>query len=174
MLESNEHFNNIKIHTQYSICEGAIKIDDLAEYCKSNKIKSIGLADSFNLCGALEFSEKLSKVGTQPIIGTQINLKVNNLAGKITLYAKSEDGYKNLTKLSSLSYLKSKKETNDPSCTIEDLAKHNTDLIDIMVTHFECSKSQIQEYLELISKNELVEILQKYGKDEKTIKRLCK
>ena len=128
MLDSNKHFNNIKIHTQYSICEGAIKIDDLADYCKSNKIKSLGLADSFNLCGALEFSEKLSKVGTQPIIGTQINLKVNNIVGKITLYAKSEDGYKNLTKLSSSSYLKSK-ETEDPSCTIEDLAKNNTDLI---------------------------------------------
>ena len=72
---SDKNFNNIKIHTQYSICEGAIKIDELAEYCKSNKIKSIGLADSYNLCGALEFSEKLSKVGTQPIIGTQINLR---------------------------------------------------------------------------------------------------
>ena len=117
MLDSNKHFNNIKIHTQYSICEGAIKIDDLADYCKSNKIKSLGLADSFNLCGALEFSEKLSKVGTQPIIGTQINLKVNNIVGKITLYAKSENGYKNLTKLSSSSYLQSK-ESEDPSCTI--------------------------------------------------------
>ena len=50
-------FNNIKIHTQYSICEGAIKIDELVDYCKNNKIKSLGLADSFNLCGALEFSE---------------------------------------------------------------------------------------------------------------------
>ena len=64
----------LKIHTQYSICEGAIKIDDLADYCKKNKIKAIGLADSYNLCGALEFAEKISKVGTQPIIGTQINL----------------------------------------------------------------------------------------------------
>ena len=34
MLVSDKKFNNIKIHTQYSICEGAIKIDDLAEYCK--------------------------------------------------------------------------------------------------------------------------------------------
>ncbi len=128
MLESDKNFNNIKIHTQYSICEGAIKIDDLAEYCKVNKIKSLGLADSFNLCGALEFSEKLSKVGTQPIIGTQINLKAHNIVGKITLYAKSEDGYKNLTKLSSSSYLKSK-EMEEPSCEIEDLIKNNTDLI---------------------------------------------
>ena len=109
MLTSDKEFNNIKIHTQYSICEGAIKIDELANYCKTNKIRSIGLADSYNLCGALEFAEKISKAGTQPIIGTQINLSVDNLIGKITLYATSEQGYKNLTKLSSLSYLKKKK-----------------------------------------------------------------
>ena len=90
MPESNKNFNNIKIHTQYSICEGAIKIDDLADYCKSNKIKSLGLADSYNLCGALEFSEKLSKVGTQPIVGSQINLKAHDIVGKVTLYAKTE------------------------------------------------------------------------------------
>ena len=94
MQVSEKVFNNIKIHTQYSICEGAIKIDELAEYCKENKIKSLGLADSYNLCGALEFSEKLSKVGTQPIIGTQINLKDQNIIGKITLYAKTEQGSK--------------------------------------------------------------------------------
>ena len=45
MRVSDKSFNNIKIHTQYSICEGAIKIDDLAEYCKLNKIKSIGFSD---------------------------------------------------------------------------------------------------------------------------------
>ena len=128
MSVDDKNFNNIKIHTQYSICEGAIKIDDLAEYCKNNKIKSLGLADSFNLCGALEFSEKLSKVGTQPIIGTQINLKAHNTLGKVTIYAKSEDGYKNLTKLSSLSYLKSK-ETEEPACEIEDLLNNSHDLI---------------------------------------------
>ena len=36
-----ENFNHLKIHSQYSICEGAIKIDELADYCKVNKIKSI-------------------------------------------------------------------------------------------------------------------------------------
>ena len=128
MPEIDKTFNNIKIHTQYSICEGAIKIDELAEYCKLNKIKSLGLADSFNLCGALEFSEKLSKVGTQPIIGTQINLRDKDIQGKVTLYAKTEAGYKNLTKLSSLSYLNSK-ETEDPACKIEDLIKNNKEII---------------------------------------------
>jgi len=128
MLASDKFFNNIKIHSQYSICEGAIKIDELAEYCKDNKIRSVGIADSFNLCGALEFSEKLSKVGTQPIIGTQINFKSDGITGKLTLYAKTEEGYKNLTKLSSQSYLKSK-ENEDPVCEINDLILNNKDLI---------------------------------------------
>ena len=72
MLDNKKEFNNIKVHTQYSICEGAIKIDDLANYCKTNKIRAIGLADSYNLCGALEFAEKISKTGTQPIIGLSL------------------------------------------------------------------------------------------------------
>jgi DNA polymerase-3 subunit alpha len=128
MLVGDKSFNNIKIHTQYSICEGAIKIDDLADYCKSNKIRSIGLADSYNLCGALEFSEKLSKVGTQPLIGTQINLRAQNEIGKVTLYATSEDGFRNLTKLSSSSYLKNN-DAEEPFCDMNELISNNKDLI---------------------------------------------
>jgi len=52
--------------------------------------------------------------------------------------------------------------------------KYNTELIDIMVMHFECSKSQVKDYLDLIHKDELIEILEKYGMNEKTIKRLIK
>ncbi len=128
MLVNNKDFNHLKVHTQYSICEGAVKIDELADYCKSNKIKSLGLADSYNLCGALEFSEKISKVGTHPIIGTQINLNMLDIIGKISLYATSEEGYKNLTKLSSLSYLKNN-AMKDPSCELKDLISNNKDLI---------------------------------------------
>ena len=128
MLVNKKNFNHIKIHTQYSICEGAIKIDELADYCKSNKIKSIGLADSYNLCGALEFSEKISKVGSQPIIGTQINLNFSDIIGKVSLYATSEQGYKNLTKLSSSSYLNNN-ETTDPSCNLKELTENNKGLI---------------------------------------------
>ena len=128
MLVDNKNFNHLKVHTQYSICEGAIKIDELANYCKSQKIKSIGLADSFNLCGALEFSEKISKAGTHPIIGTQINLNISDVVGKISLYATSEKGYKNLTKLSSSSYLNIDK-TSEPSCNLKDLLENNEELI---------------------------------------------
>ena len=129
MSESvSQNFNHLKIHTQYSICEGAIKIDDLAEYCKLKKIKALGLADSYNLCGALEFSEKLSKVGTQPIIGTQINFRFFDTIGKIPLFAKTEIGYNNLVKLSSKSFLEIKPDES-PHCLFDDLLEHNNDVI---------------------------------------------
>ena len=88
MAESKiENFNHLKIHSQYSICEGAIKIDDLKEFSKENKIRSLALCDTSNLCGALEFAEKISKSGTQPIIGTQINFKIEDTVGLLPLFA---------------------------------------------------------------------------------------
>jgi DNA polymerase-3 subunit alpha len=127
-------FNNFKIHSQYSICEGAIKIDDLANHCKENKVSNIGICDSYNLCGALEFSEKISKSGTHPIIGTQINFSLENSIGKLPLFAKSSEGYKNLIKLSSKSYLDSD-EKMDAHCKISVLKNINAGLILLSGNH---------------------------------------
>ncbi len=106
MLESEfKNFNHLKIHTQYSICEGAVKIDELQKLSKEKKIKSLAICDTSNLCGALEFSEKLSRSGTQPIIGTQINFKINDTIGLLPIYALNEEGYKKIIELSSKYYL---------------------------------------------------------------------
>ncbi len=114
------HFNHLKIHTQYSICEGAIQIDTLSEYCKKNKVLSIGLSDTSNLSGALDFSEKISKSGSQPIIGSQIKFKFKDKIGLIPLLAKNVDGYKNLIEISSKSFLNNK-GIDEPHCDWEDL-----------------------------------------------------
>ena len=127
-------FNNFKIHTQYSICEGAIKIDELAQHCKENKVTNIGICDSLNLCGALEFAEKVSKSGTHPLIGTQINFSIENSIGKLPLFACSSSGYKNLIKLSSKSYLDSD-ERADPHCKISELQNTNEGLILLSGNH---------------------------------------
>ena len=129
MLQSkNKTFNQIKIHTQYSICEGALKIEDLKNYCKKNKIQSVGLSDTYNLSGALEFSENISSVGTQPIIGTQILFKYKNNFGVIPLIAKNYKGYQNIIELSSKSYLENLDNEN-PHCNIGDLLKLNAGII---------------------------------------------
>ena len=123
-----KEFTHLKIHTQYSICEGALRTTDLARYCKENKIKAAGLCDSNNLCGALEFSETLAKTKTQPIIGTQINIHYKNHTGKIPLFAKNLEGYKNLIKLSSKSFLEIE-DSEEPHCKIEDIEKYSKGLI---------------------------------------------
>jgi len=129
MQESiKKSYNHLKIHSQYSICEGAIKIDHLKDFCKANKIQSVGISDTHNLSGALEFSENLSSVGTQPIIGTQILFKYKNYFGLIPLIAKNKEGYKNIIKLSSKSYLENDK-LNYPHCNFDDLITNNDGVI---------------------------------------------
>ena len=125
---NNQKFNHLKIHTQYSICEGAIKIDNLKNFCKERKIQSIGLSDTSNLCGALEFSENISKVGTQPIIGTQINFKFEDTIGLIPLIALNGDGYKRIIELSSRSYLEND-ALSDPHCDISELYKNDKGVV---------------------------------------------
>ena len=128
MQEIKKTFNHFKLHTQYSICEGAIKIEDLEKFCKNNKLKSLGISDTSNLCGVLQFSETLSKSKTQPIIGTQINFKHKDLIGLIPIIAKNDLGYKNIVKLSSSSYLKHN-DFNEPFCDFKDLIEYKDGLI---------------------------------------------
>ncbi len=128
MTESKiQNFNHLKIHSQYSICEGAVKIDDLKDFSKEKKIRSLALSDTANLCGALEFAEKLSKVGTQPIIGTQINFKYGDVIGLLPLFALNEEGYKRIIELSSLSYLNNDGLT-DPHLDFNELLIENKGL----------------------------------------------
>ena len=44
-MNSDNQFTNFKIHTQYSICEGAVRIDDLSKHCKENKIGTVWAID---------------------------------------------------------------------------------------------------------------------------------
>ena len=104
------------------------KIENLKEYCKKNKIQSVGLSDTYNLSGALEFSENISSVGTQPIIGSQVQFKFKNTYGLIPLIAKNFNGYKNIIELSSKAYLENV-DNDQPHCSIEDLTKYSDGII---------------------------------------------
>ena len=119
-MQNLNKFNHIKVHTQYSICEVAARISDLANFCKENKLPSLGLSDTKNLCGALEFSENISKAGSQPIIGTQINFNFKGEIGLIPLISKNDEGYKSIIELSSKSYLDNDGLTEN-CCDFKDL-----------------------------------------------------
>ncbi len=111
-------FINLRNHTTYSLCKGAITVSDLIAKALEFKMPAAGIMDSSNLFAALEFSLTAKKSGIQPIIGTEIlvnffdknqknfsNLDIENSLAKLPLIASNEEGYKNLMYLVSDSYL---------------------------------------------------------------------
>ena len=102
---TNSNFIPLRTTTQYSLLEGAMKIEKIVEKAITNKMPAVGLTDRNNLFGALEFSEKLINNGIQPIIGCNLTVEDKNLKGSLVCFAKNEVGYKNLIKLSTELFL---------------------------------------------------------------------
>lgn len=94
-------FIHLRVHSAYSLAEGAIKVKDLAKLCLKHQMPAVGIADTSNLFGALEFAVTLSSSGIQPIVGCQVAVKVEGLSDPhpLVLIAQNEQGYKNLMAL---------------------------------------------------------------------------
>jgi DNA polymerase-3 subunit alpha len=116
MADSSATFIHLRIHSAYSLSEGALPIKQLAELAKAHSMPALALTDTGNLFGALEFSETLAEKGIQPIIGCSLKLDFNDLphdsrlpqkhqCAVLALMAKDAQGYANLMKLSSRAYL---------------------------------------------------------------------
>ena len=65
-------FVHLRVHSAYSLLEGALQIKKLAILAKADRMPALGLADTGNLFGALEFAEKMVEGGVQPIVGCQV------------------------------------------------------------------------------------------------------
>lgn len=124
-------FIHLRLHSAYSLAEGAIKIDKLIALCTKHKMPAIGVTDTNNLFGALELSIKCADNGIKPIIGCQLNVKHTKNSDKQTsvlLYTQNKDGYQNLINLVSNSYLNSSSE-HHPEITLDFLANYSKGLI---------------------------------------------
>ena len=62
-------FVHLRVHSAFSLLEGAILIDDLVALCERHAMPAVAVTDSGNLFGAMQFSEACCKAGVQPIIG---------------------------------------------------------------------------------------------------------
>ena len=115
---------HLKVHSSYSLLEGALPIGKLAKLAEKAGMPALGLTDTNNLFGALEFSDKLSGAGIQPIVGCALDTdfadaaaEQNGLqrlgqnappvrpAGGLALFASNDEGYANLIKLASQAFL---------------------------------------------------------------------
>ncbi|MBT5571252.1 MAG: DNA polymerase III subunit alpha [Alphaproteobacteria bacterium] len=118
---SHADFVHLRVHSAYSLAEGALRIPQLVQLCQDKQMPAVAITDTGNLFGALEFSLAAAKSGVQPIVGCQIALAVDENpdsarkgghaasqfhdGDQLVLLAQSEVGYKNLLNIVSRSFI---------------------------------------------------------------------
>ncbi len=142
MTDKTEPFVHLRVHSAYSLLEGALTIARLAALASADRAPALALTDSNNLFGALEFSETLAEAGIQPIIGLTLSLtfategeiapggdiRGPHADGRIALLAKNQRGYANLMRLSTNAYFAAS-ESGEVVTAMADLASQAEGLI---------------------------------------------
>ena len=72
---SHSKFVHLRVHSSYSLLEGALKIEDLVKRTKDLQMPAVAVTDTGNLFGALEFSEACIREGVKPILGVQLDVE---------------------------------------------------------------------------------------------------
>ncbi|EWY42137.1 DNA polymerase III subunit alpha [Skermanella stibiiresistens SB22] len=136
-------FVHLRVHSAYSLSEGAIKIKELVKICQKKEMPAVAVTDTGNLFGALEFSLAAMDSGVQPILGCQLGIrrvgpaangggkpvgKGLNLPDQLVLLVQSEVGYQNLMKLISKAFMESD-PMSAPQLTLDDLEGFTDGLI---------------------------------------------
>ena len=107
-------FSHLHTHTEYSLLDGANRIAPLVEAAARDGQKALSITDHGNMHGALRFYNECEKQGVKPIIGCEFYVAMSSRFRKhtrsngynhITLLARNEEGYRNLLKLTSLSFI---------------------------------------------------------------------
>ncbi len=174
MISKKNRFIHLRSYTQYSLSKGALRINQLTDFCKKQNVPAATITDFNNLFGSLEFCIECTKLGIQPIIGINLSVKTKGFKdGNILLLCKNEIGYKNLVNLVTKAYLDNS-ESNAPFTSLDQIIKCKNGLIclagginGIITKNFEENHDLSDQLIELLydnfSENFFLEI-QRYKK----------
>jgi DNA polymerase-3 subunit alpha len=101
-------FIHLRVHTEYSLIDGLVQIDPLIETAVKFQMPALAISDQGNLFGIVKFYQAAMRAGVKPIIGTDLwiyNEKESKKPFRLSVFCLHNDGYKNLLKLISRSYL---------------------------------------------------------------------
>jgi DNA polymerase-3 subunit alpha len=134
-MSTDPRFIHLRVHTEYSLLEGAIRVKKLPGMCQDARMPAVAITDTNNMFAALEFSEYAAGAGVQPIIGCQVDVTYEQVGpgekprppAPIVLLAQNERGYENLMKLNSCLYLDA--EGQLPQVSLAELAQYHEGLI---------------------------------------------
>src|ERR1043165_336329 len=108
---AHAEFVHLHLHTEYSLLDGACRLDRLMERARELKFPALAITDHGVLCGAIDFYRAAQEAGIKPIIGCEVYVAPGSRLEKKTtnggrdvynhlvLLAKDEIGYRNLIKL---------------------------------------------------------------------------
>ena len=132
-------FIHLHVHSAYSLLEGALQFGKVLELAKGDKQPALGIADTNNLFGALEFSEKAAGKGVQPLLGCELAIDWGSGGdnrvqerntdrghfgkGGVVLMSTDQVGFANLSRLVSRAYLEGE---NGKAAAFADWLDHNT------------------------------------------------
>lgn len=108
---STKHFTHLHLHTEYSLLDGAMRVNDLINFAKEQEWQSIGISDHGNIFGAVKFFQTAKKAGIKPILGCEMYLApdvaIKDAQEKyyhLLLIVQNDVGYRNLCQLMAFAY----------------------------------------------------------------------
>lgn len=128
-------FVHLHLHTEYSLLDGAARIDKVFELAKELGQNAVAITDHGNMYGVVYFAEHAAKLGMKAIIGCEMYM-CNDMYKKdsknaeyehLVLLCKNDQGYKNLIKLDSLAFIDG--FYRKPRCDYKTLEEHSEGLI---------------------------------------------
>jgi len=139
----SKEFVHLHLHTQFSLLDGAIKINELPKYAAELGYKAVAITDHGNLFGSFRFYKAMKEAGLKPIIGMEAYITkgsrlkklgkgsednyTDNQNHHIVLIATNDKGWENLMKLSSIGYIEG--FHYKPRIDLEVLNEHREGLI---------------------------------------------
>jgi DNA polymerase-3 subunit alpha len=176
-------FVHLHVHTEYSLLDGACRIDELIDQAVAFNMPAVAITDHGVMYGVVDFYKKAIEKGIKPIIGCEVYVAPASRFDKkqrtdlfhLILLAKDFEGYKNLIKLVSLSFLEgfyykprvdkdllrqySKGLVALSSCLAGEIPTY------ILQNNIERAKNAIKEYLDIFGEDFYLE-LQNNGMEE--------
>ena len=130
-------FVHLRVHSAYSLSEGAIKPKQLVELARRQQMPAVAVTDTGNLFGAMEFSSYAKDAGVQPITGCLMWVTrpdepegpgMRPPPDQLVLLVQNEAGYRNLMKLTSDAFLGTEPGLI-PQVSLSNLAAHAEGLL---------------------------------------------
>jgi DNA polymerase-3 subunit alpha len=183
-MSSAPPFVHLHCHTDYSLLDGACEIGQLMDLVVQQKMPAVAMTDHGNLFGAVEFYNKAKEKGVQPVIGCEVYVSQqghttrseNDRYNHLVLLCETQEGYRNLLKLVSTSFLEG--FYYKPRIDKNLLAQHSKGLIamsaclrgdineTIMANRYEEAKRLAYGYADMFGKDNFFLEIQDHGMDQ--------